>query len=123
MPPRPLPPGAMRRLRAAPSRPAFPADGRRDVDSVRTQLGQEAGPQLGWSKRLPESALVDRALSGRRREEVLQADDVAFHSGDLGDLRDTARAVGETRDVQKEVEAAGALLTDCLDRQLDAGHH
>ena len=71
----------------------------------------------------PSSPGLLRSVLGRTGdEEVLERDDVAFHAGDLGDLGDAPRAVDEPLDVDEQVEAAGDLLADRLDRQLDAGH-
>ena len=55
-------------------------------------------------------------------EHVLENDLLAFHALDLGDVRDLARAVLQTRDLHDHVERARDLLLDGTRGQVDAGH-
>src|SRR5688500_14167936 len=47
-------------------------------------------------------------------EQVLQRDDFAFHADDLGDMRDLARAVPQSRRLDDDVDRPGDLLAHGL---------
>src|SRR5262245_41472254 len=82
------------------------------------ELVQELGPQAERA----QPADVDPVLVLARREveveQVLQRDDLALHSDDLGHVRDTTAAVLEAGLVDDEVDRAGHLLADGPDRQV-----
>src|SRR5258708_28016114 len=55
-------------------------------------------------------------------EEVLQGDDVTLGAGDLGHVRDLARAVAQALGLHDDVDGTGALVAHRLRRQREAAH-
>ncbi len=66
------------------------------------------------------AVLVEPGL--RELEDGLHDDRVAFHAGDLGDVGDLARAVGQAGALDDEVDRRGDLLADGARGQVEAGH-
>ena len=134
---------------AAASRPANTIfDGAATARRVRTVTGHHPAGRSrrgGEQRRVERDAVVGETLGERRpdagalevpaelavfvdahgeveRVDVLEDDDVAFHSHDLADLGDATRAVAQPREVHDHVERRRHLLPDDAHRQVHAGH-
>ena len=77
-------------------------------DSGHEEPIAELGSDSGRHKFADDfSVLADAPLV--EDKNVLHGDDVAFHSGDLGDVRDFARAVAQPADLDHHVNRRGNL--------------
>src|SRR3954468_7256704 len=93
---------------------------RRDVDALDLELLDELGPDPGRLEPALDLALDDAGLL--EHEDILHHDHVTLHALDLGDVRDTPRAVLQTCLVDDEVDGGGDLLPNRANREVHAGH-
>src|SRR5678816_811684 len=84
---------------------------RRKLRSRRNEALAALRAHAGGAETARHPALLIEA-GALEHEDVLQRDHVAFHSRDLGHLRDVALAVGLTGNLNDQVDGRSDLITD-----------
>ena len=72
----------------------------------------KARPHASWQRFAEETAIGIHASTIVENERVLERNDVAFHTLDLGDMCDASSAVPEPGDMNDEVDSGADLLSD-----------
>ena len=94
---------------------------RRDLDAVGLEIGEKFRAYSGW----PEGAVDLSAAVGEFLHELkylVHLNGVSFHSDDLADARQAARAVGKSLHLDDKRHCGGDLASDRAQRHRRARH-